>query len=531
MNQLLHETYFSLFMIISLGILIGKISIKGISLQSSAILFVAMVFGHFGIELPQSLQQIGLILFVFTIGIQAGPGFFDSLKKGEALRFVIPVTIMLASSVLLSYLFHYLFQIDGAMQTGLFTGSLSSTSALAAALEANNNPHTSVGYAISYPFGIIGSVLFIRLYPKIFKIDIAKESKRIEQLEEQQTPPLEEANFTVANSNVFGKTIAQLQIYDMTRCNISRIKKQNYHGLVNAETVLDKDDIVHAIGTKQDLKKFELVVGPRIDINISIKEIASATSKRIIVSNKNIIGKKIIDIPQLARLSAIITRIRRSGIDISPSRNTRLRYGDKVTVVFPKSSKEEIYKLFGGAPQGAIDFFPISLSIVLGILIGQISIPLSSTLTIAPGYTGGILLTTLLLGRLDKTGPLLWSIAGNTNQLLRQIGLLFFLSAVGTKSGSTIVAGIQQYGIKYFFYGILLTIIPMVIGVIVSKKFFKLNVLQILGVITAGMTSGPALDAANEISGSNIPDRIYSIAFPVALIFTIMLAQFLALTL
>jgi putative transport protein len=273
------------------------------------------------------------------------------------------------------------------------------------------------------------------------------------------------------------------------------------------------------------------VVAPKSDDSFALKTMPSVTSRRIVVSNKEVVGKKIIELPLLTRWMAVITRVRRAGIDLTPSATTRLRYGDKITIVFPKGHKQEIIKLFGGNSEQSIDFLPIAFSIVLGILIGQISIPLTPTLKLAPGYTGGILLTTLLLGRLDKTGPLLWSIAGNTNQLLRQIGLLFFLSAVGTKSGSTIVAGIQQYGVKYFFLGIILTIIPMLVGTLFARHILKLNILQILGILSAGMTSGPTLIAANEMTNSNIPDRVYSVAFPVALIFTILLAQFLGLTL
>ena len=531
MINLIHEPYFALFSIICLGILVGKISIKGISLQSSAILFVAMIFGHFGVQLPQALQQIGLILFVFTVGIQAGPGFFHSLKQGEAFKFVLPIFVMLFSGVLLSYIFKYAFDIDGAMQAGLFTGSFSSTSSLAAALEASKNDLTSIGYAISYPFGILGSVLFIRILPKILKVDLKQEEKDIQLAEERKTPPLSSANFIVSNKNVFEKSVAELQLYDLTKCNVSRIKKESGTTLVSAATILDEGDILHAIGIEKDLHKFELVVGPKTDSTFSLDTITDATSKRVVVMNKDIIGKRIAEVPQLTRLKIIVTRIRRSGIDISPSRATRFRYGDKVTIVVPRDNKESAYTLLGGVPQNSIDFFPIALSIVLGILIGQISIPITSTLHIAPGYTGGILITTLLLGRLDKTGPLLWSIAGSTNQFLRQIGLLFFLSAVGTKSGATIVAGIEHYGIKYFFFGITLTIIPMVVGTLFSKYVLKLNTLQIFGVLAAGMSSGPALVAANEVTTSNIPDRVYSVGFPVALIFTIMIAQFLALVL
>jgi putative transport protein len=317
----------------------------------------------------------------------------------------------------------------------------------------------------------------------------------------------------------------------MTQCNVSRIQKKSKTSIVGASTILDEGDIVHAIGIEKALQKFELVIGPKSDSTFSLNTIPDATSKRVIVTNKEIIGKRIAAVPQLTRFQTIVTRIRRSGIDISPSRSTRFRYGDKITIVFPRIYKKEVYNLVGGTPQSSIDFFPIALSIVLGILIGQISIPITSTLTIAPGYTGGILITTLLLGQLDKTGPLLWSIAGSTNQFLRQIGLLFFLSAVGTKSGATIVAGINHYGVKFFFFGIVLTIIPMIIGTLFSKYVLKLNILQIFGVLSAGMTSGPSLVAVNEITTSNIPDRVYSVAFPVALIFTIMISQFLALTL
>ena len=528
MQELLQETYFSLFLIITLGLLLGKISIKGISLQSSAIMFVAMFFGHFGINIPAEFQQIGLILFIFTVGIQAGPGFFDAFRSGEAFKMSIPVFLLIGLTALMVVGLKFILNLDSNMMTGLFTGSLSCTPALAAAIETTKSNLLSIGYTISYPFSMMATVIFMRLMPKLLKANLKEIELQSEIDAEKKNPKLGSKNFIVNNKNIEGKSIGELQIYTMTQSNVSRMKHNDKIFLPTADTILNSNDIIHAVGTPSSLKKVELLIGPEIKQRLKLQQ--ETQVKRIIVNNKNVVGKKLGQLSELSRHSAIATRIRRSGIDITPCANTTIRFGDKLTVIAPREKMELITSLLGGAISGNIDFLPIAISIVLGILIGQINIPLGS-ISISPGYTGGILAMTLLLGRLDKTGPLLWSVAGNVNQFLRQLGLLFFLAAVGTQSGSEIASGISNHGVNIFFIGALLTLVPMILTTFISYKFLNVNLLSLFGIIAAATTSAPALSAVNNMTDSNIPNKSYSIVYPIALILTILLSQALSLML
>ena len=528
MQALLQESYFSLFLIITLGLLLGKISFRGISLQSSAIMFVAMFFGHYGIQLPEELQQIGLILFIFTVGIQAGPGFFDAFRTGEAFKMSIPVFILIGLTAFLVFSLNYILKIDSNIMTGLFAGSLSCTPALAAAIETTKSSIVSIGYTITYPFSMMATVIFMRLMPRFLKTDLKEVEEKSEIQAEEKNPKLQSKNFIVSNKNIFNKSISELQIYTMTQSNISRMKQGDEIFLPTPNTVLNSGDIIHAIGTENSLKKVQLLIGCETKEILKLKQ--ETQVKRIIASNKNIIGKKLGTISELSRHSAISTRIRRSGIDISPCENTTIRFGDKLTIIAPREKMNLITSLIGGSSDGGIDFLPIAISIVLGILVGQIEIPLGQ-MSISPGYTGGILAMTLLLGRLDKTGPLLWSVAGNVNQFLRQLGLLFFLAAVGTQSGSEIVSGISEYGFSIFFLGAFLTLVPMILTTYISHKFLKVDLLSLFGIIAAATTSAPALSAVNDMTKSNVPNRTYSIVYPIALILSILLSQALGLLL
>jgi putative transport protein len=525
--ELFSNTYFVLFLIIVIGFIIGRIKIKGISLDVSAVIFVALVFGHYGIEIPKDFQYIGLVLFIFTIGIQAGPSFFESFKKNGR-ELAVLSSILIGSSGLMAFVIYYFFGIDKNLVIGLLNGALTSTPGLAAVIDATGSPLASIGYGIGYPFGVIGVILFVSFLPRILRINLKDEEKKYKEEMSAGYPEITKKHYIVENENVIGKTYGELNIRFMTKAVVSRIMQNNVVIAPEPEIVFQRGDVVKAVGTSDALERVKLLIGPEttqeipLDTNFDIKS--------ILVTNKNVVKKTLGQINILDTYHATITRIRRSGIDISPSPSTKLQYGDKLVVVCHKTNMKHVSRIFGDdtSKLSNTDFLPIATGIILGILVGKLSINFNS-FSFSLGLTGGILLVALVLGRTGKTGPIMWTMTGTANQLLRQFGLLFFLAAVGTSAGSSLVNTFQEYGLELFVYGILITLIPMIITTFIARMFFKLNILTLLGTLTGSMTSTPGLAAVDNLVDIDAPSVAYATVYPIAMVLLIVVVQILSL--
>ena len=506
-HTLLSNSYFALFVIITFGYLVGKISIAGISLDVSAVIFVALVFGHFGVKLSPVIQDIGLVLFIFTIGLQAGPGFFDALKKhGIKLAILSVCLIFLAGGI--SVACRYIFNLDMPITAGLLAGALTSTPGLASASD-QFGPAASIGYGIAYPFGVIGVILFLRLIPQIMRVNIPKEEQAYVSETKADYPAMEAQNLLVTNKNIDGMSLIKLRFRTMTGAVISRIKHQNEVEAPGRKSKLYLGDIVRVVGTEDALQRAQLLIGEVTDEKIPQSD--SIDVQTMLVTNRKIVNKSLSELDLQTYASATVTRIRRSGIDIAPSPSSKLRFGDKLIVSAPKDQMPTLSKLFGNDTKrlSDTDILPIALGIVLGVILGKLTFL---------GLTGGVLIVALILGRIGKTGPILWTMSGPANQLLREIGLVFFLAVVGTEAGATIVETFQQYGIELFAVGAIITLVPMLIVILIARLVFKMNMLTLLGGIAGGMTSTPGLAAITPITHSNAPQIAYATAYPIAMV-------------
>ncbi len=521
--ELLSNSYFALFVIVALGFMLGKIKIKGLSLDVSAIIFVALVFGHFGIVIPKDFQNLGLVLFIFTIGIQAGPSFFESFKKdGRILATVATILIVSAGAVAL--LTVLLFNVDKNIAIGLLSGALTSTPGLAAAIDYTNSPLASIGYGIAYPFGVIGVILFVRILPKLMGKSISEATEENKNELENTFPEIEKKNFVVENENIVGKTIGNLRIRYMTKAVISRVVHNGQAIIPTPDTILNKGDLIKAVGTTESLERVKLLIGQETPEEIPLDPQYDVRS--VLVTNKEVVNKSIAQINLLNTYSSTITRIRRAGINISPSPSSKLQFGDKLIIASSKANMEMVAKIFGDDNKKLSDtnVLPIALGIILGVVVGKISINFGS-FNFSLGLTGGILCVALVLSRIGKTGPIIWTMSSAANNLLRQLGLIFFLAAVGTSAGAHIVETFQNNGISLFLYGGAITILPMLITSLISKWFFKINLLHFLGALTGSMTSTPGLAAADSMCDSNAPSVAYATVYPVAMVLLIIVVQ------
>lgn len=525
--ELLSNNYFALFLIVALGFIVGRIKLFGMSLDVSAVIFVALVFGHYGIVIPEDFQYLGLVLFIFTIGIQAGPGFFESFKK-EGRQLASFATLLVVVAALITTAVVYIFKIDKNIAVGLFAGALTSTPGLAAAIDITGSPLASIGYGVGYPFGVIGVILFIRFLPRILGVSLKKEEEDYHSKMKEEFPEIIRRNFLVENENVVGKSIGELRIRDMTKAVVSRVVHQGMAITPKPATILYKGDLIKAVGTDEALKRVELLIGPPTEEEIPLDP--NYDVRTVLVTNKDVVNKTIGQINLLNTYSATITRIRRSGINISPTPNSKLQFGDKLIIACSKTNMEMVTRIFGDDQKrlSDTDILPVALGIILGVLVGKINIMLGN-FSFSPGLTGGVLIVALVVSRIGKTGPILWTMSGAANQLLRQLGLIFFLAAVGTGAGAEIVTTFQQYGYKLFLFGGVITLIPMVLAALVGKWFFKMNLLSMLGAISGSMTSTPGLAAADSMTDTNAHSIAYATVYPVAMVLLIVVVQLISL--
>ncbi len=525
--ELLKSSYFALFVIVAFGFMLGRIKIKGLSLDVSAVIFVALLFGHFGVLIPKELGDLGLVLFIFTIGIQAGPGFFDSFKsKGKTLIIITILIIMSASLTAVGL--KYLFGLDTPSTVGLIAGALTSTPGLAVAIDSTNSPLASIAYGIAYPFGVIGVILFVKLLPRLLKINLEEEAKRLEAERVGQFPQLKTCVFHITNPNAISKTLAQLNIRAATGAVVSRIKSDEKILMPEASYALKENDIIQAVGSEESLILLAEMVGKRQEGELPLTK--RQVVETVILTRKDMVNKNIGSLNLHENYGCTITRVRRSGIDLTPTPDLVLKFGDKIMMVGEIEGIKGAADLLGNNVKllSDTDFFPIALGIVLGVLVGKLSVTLPGGMTFSPGLTGGVLLTSLILSSIGKTGPILWNMSGPANQLLRQFGLLLFLSEVGTQAGKNLVATFQESGWSMFIVGMFITLVPMLLAAILARLVFKISMLDLLGTITGGMTSTPGLAAADSMVDSNIPGVAYATVYPIAMVFLILFIQLIA---
>lgn len=517
--------YVAFFVIVACGMLVGKVSIKGISLESSAVIFVAFVFGYFGVEIPEIIQKIGLIFFIYSVGIQAGPGFFESFQQ-QGIKLIILAGIVITSAAVLTTGSVYLFEIPIDLAVGIFTGALTSTPGLAAAIDSTKSTMASIGYGVAYPFGVLGVIIFVKVINRFFRIDIKREEERYMDEIASDHPELTNRNYIVENPNIFGKTIGQLKIRSMTNTNISRVFEHGTTHTPTADTILNKGDIVKAVGTEADLKKIELLIGSETDQKIPLGK--KFIVKPFLVTNKDVVNKSFSELALFTNFNATATSIRRSGIDITPTAHTKVRFGDKIMIACAEDDMKGVSELFGDNRKRFIelDFLPISVGIIIGVLIGMIAIPFGDY-EFKLGLTGGVLISSIILSKIGKTGNILWNVSGESNQLLRKLGLIFFLAAVGTNAGGNIVETIRSNGYELFLVGVIITILPMIIATLVGHYIYKVNFLTLIGALTGSMTSTPALSSVDSLTDSNAPKVAYATVYPFALVILIVFTQLL----
>ncbi len=521
---MIHSDIFYLFLIITLGYILGNIKIKGFSLDISAILVVALLAGHFGITIPPQFKFFGLAIFIYSVGLQSGPGFFEAIKQ-EGIKLNLIALLLLVFIFLLIFTSSILFNLPKGITEGIFTGAISSAPALAAALEIKNSPSISIAFGVVYPFGIIATVLFLRFLPVIFKVNIEDEIRRYEQHQKALHPDIITKDFKITNENFKKKIIYKSQVEKITSTVIERVESTYPIDPDKEDAILHYDDIVRVSGNQEQLENVRIILGEEVEGSYQFHD--DMKVYRLLVTSKYIVGKKIAEIKELKSLRSTITRVRRSGIDIPPYPGLSLRLGDKLYIVAPEKYKTKIKKLIGDdlMRYPAADFLPISMGIVLGIIVGSIPFGLPGVGFMKLSFVGGILVTSLILGRVGRTGNIIWQLSPHSNSIMKTLGQLIFLATIGTDSGKYLLSSLKSNGFFPIYIAVFVIVFSMFITTFVCRKILKMNFLDIMGFLSGAMTSTPSLTMASSITKSDYPSIGYAAVYPFSLVLSIIFAQ------
>jgi len=523
---------FVLFAILALGAWIGQWSWRGISLGTAGVLFAALVFGHFGMSVPKEIMDFGLILFVYAVGLTAGPSFFRTFRR-RGLRFVILALVIVGSGALLTALIAYLLKLSPALAAGLYTGALTCTPALASLLDTlhrlspDSAPLASVGYGIAYPFSMISMVLLVQFLPLLLKRPVKAEEQKWLAEKEIETPGLVAQTFRITNPNCEGRSVAEVNPRRLAQVNLSRVKHGEHVFAATPETILHLGDVVLAVGPADELDKMTLLLGEQTDERMDVN--ADVLSVDVEVMDESLTGKTLAQMRVWEQFTVVITRIRRQGLEIVPQGRVMLEMGDGIRVVGEKSAVDAfVLRAHGSARRaGETSMTAYLFGLLIGVLIGLIPVPFGQGVTVKLGMAGGVFVTSLLIGHFGRIGPLRLYVPPAAKNLTRELGLMLFLAGAGTNAGAHLVDVIKDQGWILLLAGPSITLFSALTGLVVMTKIYKLNLLSAMGALTAAMTNPPALASANNQTETDLPSIAYASTYPVALIFKILFAQVL----
>ena len=532
MTTLFADQMLALFTILALGALLGSFSWRGISLGTAGVLFVALVFGHYGISVPKAVQDLGLLLFVYAVGLQAGPRFFRMFRK-QGLGYVIIGVAVALTGALATLGLAYALKLPDDLATGLYTGALTCTPALAAALDVfarllpSTSAAVSVGYGIAYPFSMIGVVLLVQFLPRLLRRDLRAEEQNWLAERQKEMPSLVVKQLLITNRNMDGKSLRELDPHRLAHVNITRVRRGDQVSIVKPDYILHLGDIVMAVGPHSEMEKIKLVLGEETEVPMDMN--ASIATQDLELNSALFVGRTLAELQVWENYGVIITRIRRQGLEISPVGSMLLEIGDGLHVVGDRQDVQEFIKKAGGDTRKAeeTNMLPYLLGLVLGVGLGLIPFHLANGVDVKLGTAGGAFLVALLIGHFGRIGPLRLYVPAAAKNLTRELGLMLFLAGAGTTAGAQFVQVIQNQGWSLLLAGAVITLVSVAVALFLTMKVFKLGTLGTLGAMTAAMTNPPGLSAANNQTATDQATLAYASVYPASLIFKILLAQIL----
>ncbi len=526
----------------ALGLAFGKLRIRGIGLGVAGVLFVGIVFGHFQVGVERSVlefgRDLGLVLFVYTIGLQVGPGFFTSLRREG-----LPLNLMAAAIVLLgaacSVGLAMLLKIDLAAAVGLFSGATTNTPSLGAAQQALKSLSLedatrlelpALAYAVSYPFGIIGIILSMILFRGLFRINLEREASQFGEAHRQGSDPLSRMTIMVENENLNGVAIREIPGRSELSVIISRILfagEESVHA-ARGDMPVHVGDTILAVGTPANLRKFMLILGRE-----SSKDLMHApgevTFRRVVVTRREALGKTVREIGFDQAFGVSVTRLNRAGVEMPATSWMRLQFGDVLQVVGRDADITRAANEVGNSSKALnhTNFVAVFVGVAVGVLLGVLPIHVAGIpVPVRLGIAGGPLLAAILFSQIGRIGPVVWYMPENANIALRELGIVLFLACVGLKAGEHFTEIIfSANGIRWMVAAVGITLIPLLIVGGFARLVLKLNFMNLCGLLSGSMTDPPALAFANTTAGSDAPALAYASVYPLTMILRIVVAQ------
>ena len=529
------------------GLFIGNVKFRGIGLGIGGVLFGGIIVGHFvsqaGMTLSSDMlhviQEFGLILFVYTIGIQVGPGFFASLRV-SGLRLNLFAVLIVIIGGLVTAILHKLFDIPLPVVLGIFSGAVTNTPALGAGQQILRDLGTpmemvdqmGMSYAMAYPFGICGILFTMWMLRVIFRVNVETEAQQHESSRTNGGALIKTINIRVENPNLHDLAIKDVPILNGDKIICSRLKREETLKVPSPDTIIQLGDLLHLVGQPADLHNAQLVIGQEVDTSLSTKG-TDLRVERVVVTNENVLGKRIRDLHFKERYDVVISRLNRAGVELVASGDISLQFGDILNLVGRPSAIDAVANVLGNAQQKLqqVQMLPVFIGIGLGVLLGSIPVFVPGfPAALKLGLAGGPLIMALILGRIGSIGKLYWFMPPSANLALRELGIVLFLSVVGLKSGGDFVNTlVNGEGLSWIGYGALITAVPLITVGILARMLAKMNYLTMCGMLAGSMTDPPALAFANNLHPTSGAAALsYATVYPLVMFLRILTPQLLA---
>lgn len=534
---------------IVLGLAIGLVQFRGVRLGVGGVLFSGIALAHFGLKIDHQVlefvREFGLILFVFSIGMQVGPSFVDSMRR-RGLRLNAMAALIVMLGVLTTVICYVAFDLPLAVAVGLFSGGVTNTPSLAAASQvfteigptaevaARAVAEAGLGYAVAYPFGIFGIIIVMLLTRAFFKINPAQELLEMEREAKAQEKQLLNVTVRVANPNIFGKKISDLPELASLELVISRIlaPSATSQQAASSDTVLCEDMLLHAVGDDASLKAFQQLIGPAANVDLRSQH-GPLSARYLLVTNHNATGKSLNQLSLAPNQGATVTRIIRAETEFSARPDIKLHFGDKILAVGDEIALNRAEAALGNSAKelNHPHVLPIFLGIMLGTILGSIPVAIPGLPSgVKLGLAGGPLLVAILLSRVHNFAGMIWYLPTSANLILREVGIALFLACVGINAGDRFVGALTDgSGLYWMSIAACITFFPLVIAAFIGRVFLKFNYASICGLLSGSMTDPPALAFANQMLGSDAPASVYASVYPLTMILRILMGQLLVL--
>ena len=537
--------------VITIGLWLGKLSFKGISLGATWILFVGIVLSHFGFRpdapVQHFMKDFGLILFVFSIGLQVGPGFFHSFKKGGLLMNGLAVGMVLLAAAC-AFIIHIVTGESLETMVGVMSGAVTNTPGLGAAqqtlsdsmagmpasLVSNASSRLASAYAVAYPLGVLGVILVLILLKAVFRIDTAAEIRKIEAQDDSSEDSARRIHCEVENPALFGMKLSDV-LADMSNVMVvSRIMRDGHVSIPSADTVLQEGDKVLVVSSQKNVERIVITFGKEIPMHVDdwVKKDESMVSRKIVITKGNITGKRLRDLNFRALYGVSVTRVIRAGIELVARADLILQMGDRLQVVGTEESINSVASVVGNKPAklNHPNLMLIFAGIALGVFLGSLPIRIPGVpQPIKLGLAGGPLIVAILLGYFGPRLKISTYTSVSANMMLREIGISFFLAAVGLGAGENFVSSLMNGGWSWILYGALITFIPVLVTGLVGRLVFKLDFYQICGLITGATTNPPVLAFAQNAYGTDYTSVNYATVYTLSMFMRVLVAQVLIL--